>query len=142
MRLDWEAAEKAYLEAVGELNLLAQRGQANATPALRAVAADDYLKIVLSSLSAIRSRNQRFVGEVTVIEVGRRGGWAKTELTLLACEDNSTWRFLDETGRDVTPKNQPDYIQTLTIKKLKGTWKVVDVTSEKVRNVTAKDCQG
>ena len=141
MRLDWEGAEEAYRGAVAQLNLLAQRGQANATPALKAVAAGDYLKVVLSSLSAIRSRKQRFVGEVTVVEVSRRGGWAETELTLVACEDNSTWKFLDEAGRDVTPKGQSDYIQTLTINKLKGTWKVVDVTSEKVRNVSAKDCQ-
>ena len=29
-----------------------------------------------------------------------------------ACEDNSTWRVITKDGKDVTPKNQPDYIQS------------------------------
>jgi hypothetical protein len=141
MRLDWEAAEKAYRSAISEGDRLAREGGASkATPTLRAVSTGEFLELQLLNLRVLKSRGWRFEGGVTIISVRRDGGWHSTELNLLSCEDNSSWRVFDRHGRDVTPQNQPDYVQSLTVKKVGNAWKVSDVYTKKVKNVAEKDC--
>jgi hypothetical protein len=140
MRLDWEAAEKAYRASIAEVSRLAQKGETDPSPTLKKVSSGEYLDVQLSSLSGIKSRGWTLKGEITIIRVTRVGGWNSTSLDLLGCEDNSTWRVFDSNGRDVTPVDRPDYIQELTVSKLDGTWKVVSVVSRKVKNVSASDC--
>ena len=141
MRLDWEAAEKAYRSAISEGDRLArQGGTSKATPALKTVATGDFLDLQLLNLRLLKSRGWRFEGGVTILAVRRGGGWHSTELNLLSCEDNSSWKVIDRRGRDVTPQNQPDYVQSLTVKRVDNVWKVSGVSSEKVKNVTEKDC--
>ena len=61
------------------------------------------------------------------------------ELNLVGCEDNSSWRVIDRAGKDVTPSDQQDYVQTLFAVVNQGTnWKVSDLTSKKVKNVRAE----
>ena len=141
MRLDFEAAEKAYRTSIAEVNRLAQQGQTKASPSLRQVSSGQYLQVQLASLRGIRSRGWRLKGEIAVVAVGRKGGWNATSLDLVACEDNSNWRVFDSSNRDVTPKNRPDYVQELTVDKLNETWKVVRVSSRKVKDVSASDCE-
>ena len=141
MRLDWEAAEKAYRLSIAEVNRLARQGETEASPTLKRVSSGAYLEVQLSSLGGIKSRGWRLKGEITVVGVARMGGWNATSLDLVACEDNSTWRVFDRRNRDVTPKDRPDYIQQLTVHKLSETWKVVRVASRKVKNVSASDCE-
>ena len=141
MRLDWEAAEKAYREATLEADRLARQGVVrNASPKLKEVATGDYLNLAVDNLRLLQSQKWRFEGGVTILAVKPNGGWANTQLELLACEDNSTWKLRDERGRDVTPKDQQDYIQTLTVKNENGSWKVSDLTTKKAKNVAAEDC--
>jgi hypothetical protein len=140
-RLDWEAAEKAYRAAVSEGDRLARTGGVTkATPKLSAVSTGEFLDLQLTSLKLLKSRKWQFRGHVSILGVKRASGWSSAELELLACEDNSTWRLLDQSGRDVTPKNQPDYIQTLTVKKDRGSWKVAGLSTRKVKNVAREDC--
>jgi hypothetical protein len=143
MRLDWEAAEKAYRASTSESNRLHQLGGAKLTsPALKAVATGRYLQLESGSLRYLRSRGWRFRGGVTIVSVKKVGGWSATRLSLLSCEDNSTWRVIDRNGRDVTPKNQPDYIQTLELIQDHRRWKVSDVASLKVVDVDGSaECQ-
>jgi len=141
MRLDWEAAEKAYRVSVAEVNRLAQQGETSASPVLKEVSSGAYLKVQLSSLREIRSRGWRLEGEITILGVARAGGWNAESLDLVACEDNSTWRVFDRSNRDVTPKDRPDYVQELTVNKFKEKWKVVRVASRKVKDVSASDCE-
>ena len=141
MRLDWQAAEKAYRTAVAEGDRLARKGGVTkATPELRAVSTGEFLDLQLISLNLLKSRKWQFQGSVTIFSVKRAGGWSRATLELLACEDNSTWRILDQGGRDVTPKNQPDYIQSLTVNNIRGSWKVAGLSTKKVENATREDC--
>jgi hypothetical protein len=141
MRLDWEAAEKAYRDATLESDRLARKGGVvEPSPKLKAVSSGEYLALTLDNLRLLRSRMWRFEGGVTILAVKPNGGWTETQLDLLACEDNSTWKLRDASGRDVTPKNQEDYIQTLTVRKQNGSWKVSSLSTKKVKNVTAEDC--
>ena len=141
MRLDWEAAEEAYRLSIAEVNRLAQRGETNASPALKAVSSGAYLEVQLSSLDGIRSRGWRLQGEITIVGVARMGGWNAKSLDLVACEDNSTWKVFDKNSRDVTPEDRPDYVQELTVNRIQERWKVIRVVSRKVKDVSASDCE-
>ena len=142
MRLDWDAAEDAYRTAIAESDRLARDGGARKpTAVLEDSATGDYLTVLVADLRTFEARGWRLKGGVAVLNVSPSGGWSSSELGLTACEDNSRWRILDKKGRDVTPKNQPDYIQSLTATKSQGVWKISDSTSRKVPNVKMSDCQ-
>ena len=143
MRLDWEAAEKAYRASISESNRLHQLGGDKLTsPALKAVATGRYLQLESDSLRYLKSRGWRFRGGVTIVSIKRVGGWSTSRLSLTSCEDNSTWRVIDRNGRDVTPKSQPDYIQALELIQDQRRWKVTDVASLKVDDVNSNaECQ-
>jgi hypothetical protein len=140
-RLDYEAAEKAYRRAVTESDRLAQQGSAETTSELEAVTTGAYLELQIDSLRYLKDRDLRQRGSVSIIKVSRDGGWSSDELNLIACEDNSSWRVFNKAGKDVTPSDQPDYVQSLVVVQTKDGWKVSDATSKKVDNVRAEDCE-
>jgi len=142
MRLDYEAAETAYRAAVDEVSRLAgQGGVTAASPRLKAVATGDYLKFQVDTLSDLAKKRQRIDGTVRVVGVARVGGWQADQLSLTACEDNSTWRLINRNGRDVTPNDRPDYIQSLQLVRSGDRWKVSEMTSRTVPNISNSDCQ-
>src|SRR3712207_1938418 len=54
MRLDWEAAERAYREATSESDRLARIGGVrNASPKLKQVAAGDFLNLAVENLRVL-----------------------------------------------------------------------------------------
>lgn len=141
-RLDWEAAERAYRTATAESDRLAvQGGVREPTKKLRRVATGEFLDLTMQNLRLLQSRNWRFKGGVTVLAVRREGGWSAGVLSLVACEDNSSWEVIDTNGRVVTPEGRSDYIQTLIVKKAGRLWKVTDLTTQKVSNVSEGNCQ-
>ena len=103
-RLDYEAAEKAYRRAVAEGDRLAQHGIAKSTPELEAVATGEYLELQIDSLEYLKKRGLRLRGTVTILEVSREGGWSADELNLVGCEDNSTWRVVDQAWTGCNPE--------------------------------------
>jgi hypothetical protein len=142
MRLDYEAAEAAYRASIAEGDRLARRGGVRkATPALKAVATGDYLRLQVESLKALKEQGERIKGGTTVVGVRPDGGYQSTRLRIVACEDNSTWRVITKDGKDVTPKNQPDYIQSLTVIKLGSSWKVSDGSTQQVKTLPANACK-
>jgi hypothetical protein len=141
-RLDWEAAEAAYRLAVLESDRLAREGGVTKpSKKLSSVATDEFLELAITGLRILESHQWRYEGAVTILGVKRQGGWRSSRLNLVGCEDNSTWRILDKNDRDVTPKKQPDYIQSLVVKRVDRVWKVAELSTKKVSDVTASDCR-
>ena len=48
--------------------------------------------------------------------------------------------MVNSDGKDVTPKDITDYVQTLTVTKLENRWKVSSFRTKEVSAVSAKDC--
>jgi len=140
MRLDYEAAEKAYRDNMTEQDRQSQLGVAIHTKELTSTATGNYLRFVLEVLRDIRDSGWRADGRTTIRSVAR-SGWRKDQIHLTACEDNSAVKFLDKKGRDVTPKNGDRiYVQNLTVTRFKGRWKVSDVESRPAKNHEAASC--
>ena len=141
-RLDWDAAERAYRKAVAESDRVARAGGATEpTQALTAVTTGNYLKLQQQILNDLKERGQRVTGGVTVVYVGRDGGYRPDRLRLVTCEDNSTWRILNRANRDVTPTPQLDYVQSLVVTKVKDAWKVSDGTTRQVKDLPKQECR-
>jgi hypothetical protein len=141
IRLDYEAAEKAYRDNMAEQDRLYQvGGAANATPALNATATGSYLRITLESLRDVRKRGWHALGGTKIVGVARDRGWKHGRVGLTSCEDNEIVTFVDKSGRDVTPKAPALYVQALTVIKEGGRWKVSTALTTKVRTFEGKPC--
>jgi len=142
MRLDYEAAEAAYRRGLAESDRIARRGGSKvATKELKAVSTGKYLKLQVQGLKSLKDRGERLEGGITIVGVRPDGGYQPSRLRIVACEDNSTWKLIAKDGKDVTPKNQPDYIQSLTVIKVAGSWKVSDGSSEQVQTLAENACK-
>jgi hypothetical protein len=131
-RLDFEAAEKAYLAADAEVHRLAMRGGASEpTKVLLENTAGRYLKARMGALRTLKSREWR-TDRPTTVTVTADGGWSQDELQLTACEDASNVRLLDEDGEEVAKDRQRRIVQTLTATKAQGRWKVANLDSKAV----------
>jgi hypothetical protein len=134
MRLDYEAAEKAYRDNMAEQDRQSQLGIAVKTDALTSTARGNYLRFVLQALGDIRDSGWRAKGATTIRSVAP-SGWHEDQVQLKACEDSSAVRFVDEQGRDVTATNVVrTYVQDLTVSRAEGRWKVSDVESWPVKS--------
>lgn len=133
MRLDKEAAEKAYNVAAAEADRLAMAGGASKpTKVLTDNTSGFYLKVQMDGLKMLKSHGWR-ADRAAVSSVTANGGWSPTEIGLTACEDSSRMKLLDTSGHEVN-KNRPRmFVQTLTAKKIDGRWKIVDVRSKIVK---------
>jgi hypothetical protein len=139
MRLDYEAAEKAYRDNMAEQDRQSQLGIAVKTNELTSTATGSYLRFVLEVLGDIRDSGWRAKGATNIRGVAS-GGWRKDEVQLTACEDNTAVKFLDEKGRDVTPNTVRTYVQNLTVNRVKGHWKVSEVVSRPVKSYEGVSC--
>jgi hypothetical protein len=139
MRLDYGAAEKAYRDNMAEQDRQSQLGIAVKTKELTSTAAGNYLRFVLDVLGDIHDSGWRAKG-VTNIRGVAFSGWRENEVQLTACEDNTSVKFLDEKGRDVTPNTVRTYVQDLTVNRVKGHWKVSEVVSRPVKSYEGVSC--
>jgi hypothetical protein len=140
MRLDFEAAEKAYRASVAEQDRLSRLGVARASPELKRTSAGEYLQFALLGLREIEKSGWRTIGGVRIVGIAR-GGWQERQVRLVACEDGSEVKLVDKTGRDVTPKKAiSTYVQNLTVVKYGNDWKVSDVRSKGVKTFEGAAC--
>jgi hypothetical protein len=141
MRLDYEAAEKAYRASTAEQDRLYQAGGARkASVALKATATGAYLRITLKSLREVHESGWHAEGSTKIISVGPNGGWREGRVGLTSCEDNNAIRFFDRKGEDVTPKIERRYVQELTVVKVTERWKVSTAKSTRVHSFEGQPC--
>ena len=141
VRLDYQAAERAYRVNMAEQDRLYEAGGvARATPALKATATGSYLRVTLESLREVRRLGWHAIGSTKIVGVVRDGGWTRSRIGLTSCEDNGIVRFVDKKGRDVTPKGRALYIQALTVIREGGQWKISTAATTQVKTFDGKPC--
>jgi hypothetical protein len=140
MRLDYEAAEKAYRANIEEQDRLAQAGGANAaTPSLKSTAEGEYLSAAVASLKFIKKKGWHGAGSTTVLGVVDVG-WQDKRVRLMGCEDGSRLRLLDKAGADVTPKGDSRFVQLLYVVRRSDRWKVSSFESKSVQGFEGEPC--
>jgi hypothetical protein len=141
MRLDYEAAEEAYRANMAEQDRLYKAGGAvEATPLLDATATGSYLRISLKSLQDVREAGWRTTAGTNIVGVVRDGGWKSGQVGLTSCEDNEIVRFVNKSGKDVTPDGLARYVQALTVVRESGRWKVSAASTKKVKTFEGQPC--
>jgi hypothetical protein len=141
IRLDYEAAETAYRASTSEQDRLYRAGgTTKATPALQATTTGSYLRITLQSLRDVHKSGWHAKGSTEIVGVSRDGGWKPARVGVTSCEDNSSLRFFDRTGADITPKVERRYVQRLTVVKITGRWKVSTANSTRVSSFEGQPC--
>ena len=132
-RLDFEAAEKAYLAAAQETDRLAIRGGAlKATQALTQNTMDTYLDFQMEGLRTLKDEGWR-TDRAGIVAVTALGGWSDRELAFTACEDSSRVRLLNKDGEEVQKERPRRFVQELTATRAGGRWKISDVESTVVK---------
>jgi hypothetical protein len=139
MRLDYEAAERAYRAALAEQERQAVLGIAHLTPALKASTTGAYLDLVVEALEYAHDRHWRSSGSTRILGVVPNG-WQERTVSLIACEDSSGVRLVNEAGNDVTRQNTRTYVQDLTVKANGGRWKVANVSTTVVKSFEGQPC--
>jgi hypothetical protein len=140
VRLDYEAAEKAYRDSMAEQDRQSKLGTAKATDALTSTSTGNYLRFALDALGEIRDAGWRAKGDTEIAGVARKG-WQTDRVLLLGCEDSSRIRFVDREGKDVTPTGVTrTYVQDLTVTKHNGTWKLSDIESKPIKSFKGQPC--
>jgi hypothetical protein len=141
MRLDYEAAEEAYRANMAEQDRLYKAGgTVEATPLLDATATGSYLRISLKSLQDVREAGWRATAGTDIVGVVRDGGWKSGQVGLTSCEDNEIVRFVNKSGKDVTPDGLARYVQALTVVRESGRWKVSAASTTKVKTFEGQPC--
>ena len=142
MRLDYEAAESAYrANRAEQARLYMAGGTTKATRRMRATATGSYLRITLEALRKVKEAGWHATGTAEIVGVAANGGWKENEVGLTSCEDSSVVRFLDRSGKDVTPSTNRRYVQALKIIKNGNRWKVSEAVTTKVTNFQGQPCQ-
>jgi hypothetical protein len=142
MRFDYEAAEKAYRDNMAEQDRLYKAGgTVKATPALKATATGSYLRITIESLRDVRRRGWHAIGATKIVGVAKDRGWRRGKVGLTSCEDNEIVRFVDKSGKDVTPKGPALYVQALTVVEEGGYWKVSTAATTRVKTFEGQPCK-
>jgi hypothetical protein len=142
MRLDYEAAEKAYrANRAEQARLYKTGGTTKATSEMRATATASYLRITLEALRRIEKSGWHATGATEIVGVVANGGWRENEVGLTSCEDSGVVRFFDRSGKDVTPSTNRRYVQALRVVKLSGRWKVSKAVTTKVNSFQGLPCK-
>jgi hypothetical protein len=137
-RLDFEAAEKAYLTADAEVNRLGQMGGASkATKILLATTDGQYLDVQVEDLKTLKENGWRTDRPLRT-SVTANGGWSPEEIGLTACEDASKVKLLDSDGKEVAKDRDRRFVQRLTAVRRDGTWKISGIESKVVRNFSGE----
>jgi hypothetical protein len=140
MRLDYEAAENAYRDNIAEQDRLARAGGVQkVTPALRSTAEGEYLSAALASLAYIERKGWRGTGSTAVLGVVQVG-WQGKRVRLMSCEDGSRLRLIDSSGKDVTPKGNARFVQSLFVVQRAGRWRVSTFESKSVKVFEGEPC--
>jgi hypothetical protein len=140
MRLDYEAAETAYRANIAEQDRLAQAGGLHrATAALRSTAEGEYLAAAVASLAYIERKGWHGTGSTTILGVVHVG-WQERRVRLMSCEDGSRLRLHDESGKDVTPKGHSRFVQSLSVVRRAGRWRVSTFDSKSVNALEGELC--
>jgi hypothetical protein len=140
MRLDYEAAEKAYRDNMAEQDrLYKEGGTVTATPRLKATATGSYLHISLQSLRDVHNSGWHATAGTRIVGVVR-AGWKEDQVGLTSCEDNEIVRFVNKSGEDVTPKGLGLYVQALIVVRKGGRWKVSTAVTTKVKTFEGQSC--
>ena len=133
MRLDREAAEKAYTATNKEGTRLARGGGASKpTKPLTDNADGVYLKVQLKGLRFLESKGYR-ADRAPRTSVTANGSWSARKIELTACEDASKVRLVDKSGKEVRKDRPKRFVQTLTATRVDGRWKITDVHSKIVK---------
>jgi hypothetical protein len=139
MRLDYEAAEKAYETAAAEQHRQALLGIVKSTPALKESATGSYLDLVLRALRYAHDRHWRSTGSTKILGIVP-SGWQERTVQLIACEDSSGVRLIDKKGNDVTRQKTRTYVQQLTVESVDGRWKVAEASTTVVKSFEGQPC--
>jgi len=133
MRLDKEAAEKAYALVSKESNRLGMAGGASKPTKILTDNADGiYLEVQMNDLSFLKSNGYRAdMGAKTIVTAN--GGWSAKKIGLTACEDASKLRLLNKSGKEVEKDRPKRFVQTLTATRVDGRWKITGVDSKIVK---------
>lgn len=132
-RLDFEAAEKAYLTARQETERLAMSGGVRkATRVMKENLAGTYLGVQVDDLRTLKDNGWR-TDRPTSVRVSADGGWSATELALTACEDATKVRLLDEDGVEVAEDRPRRFVQSLKATRVDGRWKISGLESKPVK---------
>jgi hypothetical protein len=133
-RLDFEAAEKAYLTARQETERLAMSGGVRkATNVMKENLGGTYLSVQVDDLRTLVDNGWR-TDRRTSVSVSANGGWSGSELALTACEDATKVRLLDEDDREVAKDRPRRFVQSLTATKVDGRWKITGLESKPVKS--------
>jgi hypothetical protein len=140
MRLDYEAAEKAYRANIAEQDRLARAGGIRrATSALKSTAEGQYLSFTVASLAHIERKGWRGGGSTMILGVVKTG-WQEKRVRLMSCEDGSRLRLFDKSGNDVTPKGESRFVQSLLVVQRAGRWRVSAFDSKIVKALEGQPC--
>jgi hypothetical protein len=140
MRLDYEDAEDAYRGNIAEQDRLARAGGVQrATSSLQSTAQGEYLSTALESLAYIKRKGWHGTGTTIIVRVVRNG-WQEKRVRLMSCEDGSSLRLLDASGKDVTPKGSSRFVQSLSVVQRAGRWKVSSFESKSVEVFEGEPC--
>jgi hypothetical protein len=140
MRLDYEAAETAYRNNIVEQDRLARAGGVHrTTSALKSTAEGDYLSAALASLAYIERKGWHGSGSTAILGVAQVG-WQEKRVRLTSCEDGSRLRLIDKSGKDVTPKGNARFIQSLSVVQRAGRWRVSSFESRSVKVFKGEPC--
>jgi hypothetical protein len=140
MRLDYEAAEKAYRANIAEQDRIARSGGIyRPTAALKATAEGEYLSAATKSLAYIKRKGWHGTGSTTILGVAHVG-WQDNRVSLLSCEDGSLLRLRNDSGNDVTPKGDSRFVQSLTVVQRAGGWRVSAFESRSVKVFEGESC--
>jgi protein required for attachment to host cells len=140
MRLDYEAAEEAYRDNIAEQDRLARAGGVHtATSALKSTAEGGYLSAALASLAYIERKGWHGTGSTAILGVVQVG-WQQKRVRLMSCEDGSRLRLIDKSGKDVTPNANARFVQSLSVIKRAGRWRVSSFESKSVKVFEGEPC--
>jgi hypothetical protein len=140
IRLDYEAAEKAYRANIAEQDRLARAGGVRrATAVLKSTGEGEYLSATVESLSYIEGKRWHGTGSTTILGVAHVG-WQDKRVRLMSCEDGSGLRLLDDSGKDVTPKGDSRFVQSLSVVRRASRWRVSVFESRSVKAFEGEPC--
>jgi hypothetical protein len=140
MKLDYDAAERAYRANIAEQDRLARAGGVRQpTAALKSTAEGEYLSAALTSLAFIKKNGWHGAGNTTILGVVHVG-WQEKRVRLVSCEDGSRLRLLDHSANDVTPKGDSRFVQSLSVVRRGGRWRVSAFESKSVKVFEGEQC--
>jgi hypothetical protein len=140
MRLDYEAAEVVYRANITEQDQLARAGGVRrATPTLESTAEGEYLAAAVASLAYIKRKGWHGTGSTSILGVVQVG-WQEKRVRLMSCEDGSGLRLFDSEGKDVTPKGDAQFVQSLSVVQRGGRWRVSAFESKSAKVLEGETC--